>query len=75
MVSKGHITSMQDIFRINEVASKQYFEIFISSGNQMYDAKSFVCLFNLIGKDVNIIAEDNIDNKIFAKVIKKMRIS
>lgn len=74
MVLKGHINSVDDIQRINDIASKQEFEVFISSGNMMFDARSFVALFNLIGKDVNIIVEDNIDDKLFRKMFKKMKI-
>lgn len=74
MILKGHINNIDDIQRINRIVSEQEFEVFISSGDMMFDARSFVALFNLIGKDVNIIVEDDIDNKVFSKMVKKMGI-
>lgn len=74
MILKGHINNIDDIQRINRIVSEQEFEVFISSGDMMFDARSFVALFNLIGKDVNIIVEDDVDDKLFSKMVKKMRI-
>ena len=74
MVLKGHISTLDDVKRINEVASNMPFEVFVSSGNDMFDARSFLCLSAFIGKDVNIIVEDDIDDKVFAKMVKRMKV-
>ena len=76
MVMKGQIKSLDDVYRINKVATKQNFQILFSSknGNEEYDAKSFVCLVGLIGKEVNIIAEDTVDHNEFRNAVKKMKI-
>ena len=39
----------------------------------MYDAKSFVALFNLVGCDVTFVVEDWVDVKSFRKVLRKMK--
>lgn len=74
MVLSGHINSQEDVHRINKVATEAGFPLYVSADNEMYDARSFVCLFNLIGKDVNVIAKDMTDPKKFEKTFKKMRI-
>lgn len=74
MILKGHINNIEDVKRLSKVASEQNFEVFISSDNTMFDARSLMALCTLIGKDVNIIVEDDIDEKLFAKVVKKMGI-
>lgn len=74
MVLKGHISTLNDVKRINEIASDMPFEVFISCGNDMFDARSFLCLSAFIGKDVNIVVEDDIDSKVFAKMVKQMKV-
>lgn len=74
MFLKGHISSQDDVHRINKVATEASFPLYVSADNEMYDARSFVCLFNLIGKDVNVVAKDGTDVKAFEKIFKKMKI-
>lgn len=74
MILKGHIDSLKDVYRINEIATKQSFDVYVSDKSTIVDAKSFVCLFNLIGHDVNVIVDDNGDVKAFKKMFKKMKI-
>lgn len=72
MIVKGHIGSLDQIHKINEVASKESFDISIHCCDEMYDAKSFIALFNLVGKDVKIVTEDWVDKKYFKRIVKKM---
>lgn len=76
MVLTGHISNKEDVIRVNTIASDMNFDVFIHSmdGNSKFDAKSFVCLFTLIGQDVKIVVDDNIDYKYFKKMVKKMGI-
>ena len=74
MILKGTIKNIADIQRMNEIASKQPFEVFVSCEDTMVDCRSFVNLFPLIGKEVNVIVEDYIDSKVFKKMFKKMKI-
>lgn len=74
MYLTGKINNIDDIKRINTVASQQDFDVIAESGNIMIDCRSFVNLFPLIGKEVNIVVEDNVDVKLFRKMFKKMKI-
>lgn len=73
MIAFGHIKDTDDVYRINEVAQKLPYELYISCGRDMYDAKSFVALFNLVGRDVNFVVEDWVDIKSFRKALRKMK--
>lgn len=74
MYLTGKINNIDDIKRISTVASQQDFDVIAESGNIMIDCRSFVNLFPLIGKEVNIVVEDNVDVKLFRKMFKKMKI-
>lgn len=74
MVLKGHISSKEDVLRINKVATESNFPIYISVNNEMFDARSFVFLFNFIGRDVNVVTKDGTSAKEFAKAFKRMQI-
>ena len=74
MFLTGTIKDMKDIQHMNRVASEQPFEVYVSCDSTLVDCRSFVNLFPLIGKEVNIVVEDDVDNKAFKKMFKKMRI-
>ena len=73
MIAFGHIKDTGDIYRINEIAHKLPYDLYISCGKALYDAKSFVALFHLVGCDVTFVVEDWVDVKSFRKVLKNMK--
>lgn len=74
IIAFGHIKDLNDIYRINEIAQKLPYEMSISCGREMYDAKSFIALFNLIGRDVTFVVEDWVDKKDFQRALRKMKL-
>ena len=74
MVSKVFIKDKDDVISINEVAQSLPFPIYASVENEMYDARSFLALFNLIGKKCNIVAPDDADYKVFKKALLRMKL-
>ena len=68
----------KDVLRVNEIACRQPFDLYISTVNGSYsyaDAKSLLGLFNYIGREVYLVGPDDIDPKYFSKLIKRMKLS
>ena len=74
MIVKGHINSIEDVKRVSEVASRQMFDIFLHTEDTLVDAKTNLALYTLVGKDVDIVFEDNINEKNVKKVVNEMGI-
>jgi len=58
--------------RINRLASKEPYEIWLSSDAVMLDARSLLGLFTLIGKKARVVAEDNVDPREFSQLVSRM---
>ena len=74
MTAKVHIKSMEDVQNLNKVASKQDFNLSVSCGSVIVDARSLLALFTLIGSQVSIVAPDGVSPKEFVKSIKRMKL-
>lgn len=66
------LDTMEEIQKLNEIASEQPFEINVSKGLVTVNAKSLLALFALIGEKVNLVAPDHADPKTFIEAVKKM---
>lgn len=60
--------------KLNDEVCKQGSNIFVHSldGTIMIDARSLLNLFTLIGKRCHLVAEDDMNPKAFAKLLKKV---
>ena len=70
--------TQEDVIRVNEIASRQMFDLFLSTVNGPYisvDAKSLLAMFSLIGREVYLVAPDDLNPKYFSKLIKRMKLS
>ena len=72
MVKAIDITSKQQVERISELACEAPYEVWLSDGAIMLDARSLLGLFALVGKRVNVVAEDDINPRAFSRLVKKM---
>lgn len=75
MVKLVSINSKEDVQRINRIACEQPFDMSLSSGSMIVDAKSLLALFNFVGKKTYIIAPDDINPNYFNKIIKRMKVA
>lgn len=57
--------SKEDLYRFSELASKQDFNVYISTAYGQLDAKSLLALFTLVGEEVRVVAPDHISAKKF----------
>ena len=72
MVFPIALNNKKDILRLNELATKESFNLKVSNGSIIIDAKSLLALFSLIGKTVNLVAPDSADPEKFMNLIKKI---
>lgn len=66
------INSPVELKRLSELASREDFNIYISTASTMLDAKSLLALFALLGKEVQLVAPDHVDSHKFNKFINKL---
>ena len=72
MTKSINITSNRQVERISELASKAPYEVWLSDDTVMLDARSLLGLFVLVGKRVNVVAEDYVNPHAFEKLVNKM---
>ena len=60
MVTPVKFETKEDLFRFSELASKQDFNIFIGTDYGQLDAKSLLALFTILGKEVNVVAPEQV---------------
>ena len=72
MVREIEIKDGSQIEKINRLACDTPFEVWLSSGTVMLDARSLLGLFALVGKKANVVAEDNVNPHAFRKLVDKM---
>lgn len=74
MTANVMLKSMEDIQNLNKVASQQAFNLSVSRGSVIVDARSLLALFTLIGSQVSIVAPDGVSPKEFFRSIKRMKL-
>ena len=72
MVKRIRLKSKDDVEKI-KVASKQSYDVHVSSGHLILNAKSLLALFALIGKaEVFLVAPDHLGFAKFSELIKEI---
>ena len=67
------IETKEDLYRLSEMASKEDFSIYLTTSTAVFDAKSLLALFTILGKEVNLTAPDHVEAKKFTKFIDKLK--
>lgn len=71
MICEIEIKNGAQIEKINRLAAKAPYEVWLSSGTVMLDARSrWGC--SPVGKKAHVVAEDNVDPRAFSKLVSKM---
>lgn len=65
------IKTAKQVQRINQLASQAPYEVWLSTGNVMLDARSLLGLFALIGKKTQVVAEDSVNPSQFEHLVKE----
>ena len=71
MIQPVKFMSKEDLYRFSELASKENFNIYISTDYGQLDAKSLLALFTILGKEVNVVAPDHTDADDFMNFLAK----
>lgn len=58
--------------RVNNVACSAGFDIWLHGETQMLDAKSLLSVYAMVGQDVKVVVEDDVDKRVFNRVAKAM---
>jgi hypothetical protein len=67
------VETKEDLYKLSELASKEDFNIYLSTSTALFDAKSLLALFTILGKEVSLIAPDHANAEKFAKFIEKLK--
>ncbi len=69
MVKAIEMKTLEDVKRINRLATKCNFDVFVDAGSIRVDAKSMLGLIILLNKpNLMLVAEDNVSVKEFTKL-------
>ena len=71
MIQPVRFETKEDLYRFSELASKEDFNIYISTPYGQLDAKSLLALFTILGKEVNVVAPDGAKAEDFNKFLEK----
>ena len=66
------IKTPEQVEKINRLACQAPYEVWLSSGTVMLDARSLLGLFALVGKRARVVAEDDVDPRAFGRLVSKM---
>ena len=72
MVKEIEIKNEEQIRRINQLASEAPYEVWLSSGTMMLDARSLLGLYSLVGQQVKVVTEDTVDPKAVNRLVERM---
>ena len=72
MYKEIEITSEAQVEKINRLACDAPYEVWLSSGSVMLDARSLLGLFALIVKKAHVVVEDHVTPRSFQKLVTKM---
>lgn len=71
MVQSIKFKTKEDLYRFSELASKENFNIYISTDYGQLDAKSLLALFTILGEEVNVVAPDHTNAREFIAFLEK----
>lgn len=72
MVKELMIENREQVEKINDLACRTPYEVWLSTDTVMLDARSLLSLYSLIGKRVKVVAEDSVDPKRLDRLVAKM---
>ena len=72
MYREIEIKDEAQVEKINQLACETPYEVWLSSGSIMLDARSLLGLFALVGKKDHVVVEDYVTPRSFQKLVTKM---
>ena len=72
MIKEIEIKNEEQVEKINRLACRAPYEVWLSSGSVMLDARSLLGLYALVGKRAKVVTEDNVDPRQLTRLVSKM---
>ena len=72
MFKEIEIKDKAQVEKINKLACDAPYEVWLSSGSVMLDARSLLGLFALVGKKANVVVDDGVSPRSFQKMVAQM---
>jgi len=72
MIHSIELKNKDQVTRINRLACEAPYEVWLSDGDVLVDARSLLGLFVLLGRRVDVVVEDSVDPKRFARLVRRM---
>lgn len=72
MIKEIEIKSEEQVEKINKLACDAPYEVWLSSGSVMLDARSLLGLFALVGRKALVVVEDDVAPRSFQRLVAKM---
>lgn len=66
------IKDKAQVEKINRLATEAPYEVWLSTGTLMLDARSLLGLYALIGKRAKVVTEDDVNPKMVQRLVAKM---
>ena len=66
------IKDKAQVEKINRLATEVPYEVWLSTGTLMLDARSLLGLYALIGKRTKVVTEDDVNPKMVQRLVAKM---
>ena len=74
MFREIEIKDNTQVEKINQLACQTPYEVWLSTDTLMLDARSLLGLFALVGQKAHVIAEDDVNPRVFDKLVSKMAV-
>lgn len=75
MTKEIEIRSADQVYKINALAEKAPYEVWLATDTVMLDARSLMGLFALVGQRAKVVAEDDVSPRSFSRMVDKMEAS
>lgn len=72
MVRELDIKSREQVERINRLACDTPYEVWLNAGTVMLDARSLLGLYALVGRRVQVVAEDDVGPRRLDRLVSQM---
>ena len=71
MVQPIKFKTKEELYRFSELASREDYNIYISTPYGQLDAKSLLALFTILDKEVNVVAPDHANAEKFCAFLDR----
>lgn len=72
MVREINVKNREQVEKICKLACSTPYEVWLSAGTTIVDARSMLSLLMMVGKKAFVVADDDVNARSFAKLVHEM---